>query len=371
MITEFEELPFYSYSDNSKEVSNNSLSLFAVGSMVYFFVCVLLFFRFLLQIIKIYRLVKNSQSLPDYRFVVHPDVSVPFTFMRWIFLSDEYKIDEQYSPVIRHELAHARQLHSLDIIITELVSIVFWFNPFVILLKRSLKTVHEYLADETAMGKTPDKVSYLELLVEGINLRPQTGLSSNFYWLTIKKRINMITKNKTTKVYRLAYLVLIPILAFVLQSYSFIGIDTSLIAKVNTLKVSGIPSICPIERDNIKKTSGFGMRIHPINKVEMMHKGLDLVAESGTPVLATADGIVVKVEFKEPGKGYGRMIVIEHGTEYTTIYAQLSEFKVAEGDKVKMGQVIGLVGSSGMSTGPHLHYEVRKNGEPVDPEKYY
>ena len=101
----------------------------------------------------------------------------------------------------------------------------------------------------------------------------------------------------------------------------------------------------------------------------MMHNGIDLAAEEGTPVKATADGVVEKTE--EWPEGYGKYIVVVHDDVYTTLYAQLSEMKVKVGEKVKQGDVIGLVGSSGLSTAPHLHYEVRKNGNPVDPADYF
>ena len=101
----------------------------------------------------------------------------------------------------------------------------------------------------------------------------------------------------------------------------------------------------------------------------MMHKGVDLAAAEGTPVRVTANGVVAKTE--DWPEGYGKYIVVVHSDVYATLYAQLSEMKVKAGDRVKRGDVIGLVGSSGLSTAPHLHYEVRKNGEAVDPADYF
>ena len=102
-----------------------------------------------------------------------------------------------------------------------------------------------------------------------------------------------------------------------------------------------------------------------------MHNGIDIAAKEGTPVVATADGIVVQEEYKEKGKGYGRMILIRHNETYTTMYTQLSAFNAKVEQKVKKGDVIGYVGQSGISTGPHLHYEVWKNNKPVNPEDYF
>lgn len=117
-----------------------------------------------------------------------------------------------------------------------------------------------------------------------------------------------------------------------------------------------------------KITSTFGMRLHPILKKKKMHKGIDFAAPHGTPVLATADGEVLKIV--EKTKGYGKFIIIKHDDQYETLYAQLSSIKVQEGDSITKGAVIGLVGSSGSSIAPHLHYEVRKNGEVIDPSGF-
>ena len=127
------------------------------------------------------------------------------------------------------------------------------------------------------------------------------------------------------------------------------------------------PTISPLKGD-AKITSGFGMRMHPIQKVEKQHKGIDFKAPIGTPVYATSDGKVVKVETDK--KGYGQHIVIRHDEQYKTLYAQLSRMDVKVGDTVKRGDIIGAVGSSGMSTAPHLHYEVIKDGKHVDPTEY-
>jgi murein DD-endopeptidase MepM/ murein hydrolase activator NlpD len=129
------------------------------------------------------------------------------------------------------------------------------------------------------------------------------------------------------------------------------------------------PTINPLKGD-YEISSGFGMRPHPIQKTEKMHKGIDFKAPKGTPVVATADGVVVKAKFKEAGYGYGKHIIIKHDDHYKTLYAQLSEMDVKEGDVVKKGQIIGKVGSSGQSTAPHLHYEVIKDGKHQDPEGF-
>ncbi|MGH6779239.1 MAG: M23 family metallopeptidase [Bradyrhizobium sp.] len=113
--------------------------------------------------------------------------------------------------------------------------------------------------------------------------------------------------------------------------------------------------------------SGFGVRIDPFNDRPAMHPGIDIHARSGDPVLATADGKVAKAGWFG---GYGRMVEINHGNGLSTRYGHLSKVDVKVGEPVKIGQVIGEVGSTGRSTGPHLHYETRIDGEAVNPEKF-
>jgi murein DD-endopeptidase MepM/ murein hydrolase activator NlpD len=126
-----------------------------------------------------------------------------------------------------------------------------------------------------------------------------------------------------------------------------------------------VPSRMPL--DNATLTSHFGMRTHPVLGGRRNHKGIDLAQPTGTPVYATADGIVGKAEWYS---SYGNYIQIEHGGEMQTRYAHLSGYAVAAGEHVRKGQLIGYVGSTGRSTGPHLHYEVRVAGEAVDPTPY-
>jgi len=133
------------------------------------------------------------------------------------------------------------------------------------------------------------------------------------------------------------------------------------------VKLEEPPSICPLHGE-VKVHSGFGMRVHPIHKKKVMHRGIDFKAAIGTPVLATSDGVVVKAE---NFNNHGLHIILQHDEEFQTKYSHLSELKVKAGQKVKKGDVIGLVGTTGASTAPHLHYEVIKNGKAVNPEDYF
>ncbi len=130
-----------------------------------------------------------------------------------------------------------------------------------------------------------------------------------------------------------------------------------------------IPAIQPVSNKNLKQTaSGFGVRIDPIYQTPKFHGGMDFSANPGTPVYVTGDGTVVSADWET---GYGNTIEVDHGYGYHTRYAHLSEMDVRRGQRVQRGEVIGKVGSSGKSTGPHLHYEVVVKGQKVNPVNYY
>jgi murein DD-endopeptidase MepM/ murein hydrolase activator NlpD len=124
------------------------------------------------------------------------------------------------------------------------------------------------------------------------------------------------------------------------------------------------PSVWPVRG---WVTSRFGSRLSPFSGIIKPHEGLDIAAQTGTPVVATADGVVVKAGF---GTGYGNMVELHHGYGMKTLYAHNSRLNVKAGQRVRRGEVIAYAGDSGSSTGPHLHYEVRLNGLPVNPAKY-
>lgn len=133
---------------------------------------------------------------------------------------------------------------------------------------------------------------------------------------------------------------------------------------------ASIPAIQPISNKQlVALSSGYGLRIHPIYKVKKMHPGIDFAASIGTPIYATADGTVAKVDVRF--SGYGKMVEIDHGFGYRTRYAHMHEFAVKKGQQVKRGDLIGYVGTTGLSTAPHLHYEVFINGQHVDPVHYF
>jgi murein DD-endopeptidase MepM/ murein hydrolase activator NlpD len=142
------------------------------------------------------------------------------------------------------------------------------------------------------------------------------------------------------------------------------------LAKAKNKLLSAIPAIQPVRNENLKRmASGFGYRTDPFTKARKMHEGMDFTAKVGTPIFATGDGVVAQADNR--ASGYGNHIVIRHGYGYDTLYGHLSKYNVKAGQRVKRGDVIGYVGSTGRSEGPHLHYEVHKDGKVVNPLNFY
>lgn len=146
--------------------------------------------------------------------------------------------------------------------------------------------------------------------------------------------------------------------------------DKQLIAELDDSKnkiekiVNAIPTFIPAPG---KITSPFGMRVHPIKKVNKQHEGVDISASKGDPIKAASAGVV---EYSGYSSGYGYNVIINHQNGYRTLYAHASKLLVKSGEIITKGQKIALVGSTGLSTGPHLHFEIRINGAPVDPTEY-
>ncbi|MBE6320928.1 MAG: M23 family metallopeptidase [Paludibacteraceae bacterium] len=140
-------------------------------------------------------------------------------------------------------------------------------------------------------------------------------------------------------------------------------------AKQQEIRMENIPAIQPVlNKDLTRVASGYGMRIDPVYHVRKFHQGMDFTAPTGTEVFATGNA---KVKFSGWKQGYGNTIILDHGFGYETVYAHLYKSLVRKGQKVRRSDIIGLVGNTGKSTGPHLHYEVRLNDRPVDPRNYY
>jgi hypothetical protein len=331
--------------------------------------------------------VNQTSKIEKNRFVYLENGSMPFSFFRFIFI-DPAKIREANlsKPIIEHEKVHARELHSLDLIIAEIVTILLWFNPFVFFYRSSIKENHEYLADSGVIRSGINPVDYILALANEVFRNHSIGLTSSFKCSTTKKRLVMITKINTSKKRWLKFTFIIPMVVLLLAAFAkptakpvmFSFIKPSAMVRPAFLNFTkpmnfdsignDIPSIMPLDERNVSQVSGWGMRMHPTFKIKKFHPAIDFKAPMGTPVFATASGSVEII--KNQTVNQGNYIIIRHGNQYKTLYSHLYDIIVAQGDKIVKGQVIGHVGNTGISTGAHLHYEVIKDGINVNPQGY-
>lgn len=335
----------------------------AILSIIYFTGLSVLFFKLLFSIKRIIRTGNHSQMHRIGRKrIIKTDSNLPFSFFNWIFLPE----GENNPLIIEHEMAHVRQFHWVDLLLMEIVSVLLWFNPFVILYKKSLKLQHEYLADRSVIqGKNP--IGYLQCMLKQVEKVSLNGIISQFYCKTTKKRIVMITKNKTSIKYLGIYLLMVPLASLLLFSFSN---PTVAIAQPTSEVIENWlvrPSIYPVDSKKIKGIAQYGERINPITKKKHFHSGIDLAIPEGQEVIATAGGVVVKAQFDSKKGNY---VVINHNESFSTLYSHLKSISVEVGKQLEKGQIIGYSGNTGYSTGPHLHYEITKNGNHVDPLDY-
>ncbi|MFS4483860.1 M23 family metallopeptidase [Hyunsoonleella sp. 2307UL5-6] len=146
--------------------------------------------------------------------------------------------------------------------------------------------------------------------------------------------------------------------------------EIAILAEEKEKLLAAIPAIQPVSnKDLTRMASGYGMRTDPFTKARKMHKGMDFTAPRGTPIYASGDGKVIRAD--SGSSGYGKHIRIDHGFGYVSLYAHLYKYNVRKNQKVKRGDLIGFVGSTGRSEAPHLHYEIRKDGNNINPINFY
>ena len=289
-----------------------------------------------------------------------------FSFFRWIFLDDGRNGKSDYNLVIAHELAHVRQRHTMDLFLVEFVHMLLWFNPLIILYKRTLKECHEFLADDAVLKEGIPLLDYARSHQKEAIARSNQKLASYFEGSSLKRRLLMAIKKE--KPYAgLRYLIVIPLFIGALLMFSCNGKPTEL-SMETTKNVFDFPLR---SGEKFRISEYFSLRrMHPILGIYRPHPGIDIDAAIGTPVLASDNGVVKEISNSRVYNGNGVSVLIEHSNGYETFYAHLNKTLVKEHEAVKRGQIIGEVGNTGMVIGPQVHFEIRKNGTAVDPADY-
>ena len=297
------------------------------------------------------------------------DIPSIFSFFSNVFIPRQLERDK-LEPILMHEKAHIKLGHTFDLILLEVYSLIFWFNPLVYAYRSSLKAIHEFQADEAVLKNNTSLVDYLQLLLTHVQSENTHSLYSYFNHPILKNRIMMMTKSKTKPLKLLSYLSMLPVLGLLSMAFMQPTYKTPLSIEISYRPILLTPpSLFPVKGAGIEEiTAGFRQNIvHPITKEKVDHQGIDIRAAEGTEVIATETGTITKAKFDGD---WGNLIIIAHADGYTSYYAHLRNFKVKEGQIVKKGETIGYVGNTGKSKGPHLHYEVRLNNKQLDPMKF-
>jgi len=227
------------------------------------------------------------------------------------------------------------------------------------ILDKQLQELQEVVSD---LQERDDNLYRVVFLADPIpyEVRRSTAINAEYYEQLLDMTNSEIVVSTTKKVNELRKQIYI-------QSKSFDEIV--ILAKNKEAMLECIPAIQPVLNKDLKQmASGYGWRIDPVYRSRRFHAGMDFAAATGTDIYATGNGTIISTGWKQ---GYGNCIEINHGFGYLTLYGHLSVIKCRVGQKVKRGEVIGLVGSTGKSTGPHLHYEVHLRGQVMNPQNYY
>ncbi|MEM7372836.1 MAG: M23/M56 family metallopeptidase [Bacteroidota bacterium] len=376
-------LPKPNLSDSSLEIiqpignleMNQEVNIWIIFLFVYMAGLGMLAIQFLKRIRTLGQLIYESSGnkYPGYTILYQEKDMMPYSFWRYVFVNEDFEElpKQEKEWMLTHELVHIRNLHSLDILLLELMRIVFWFNPLLPLITQRLKEVHEYIADEETV-QDQYVHAYARLLVHSVGTVKAIPFVNGFAQSMLSKRVQRLLG--PTKVGSKKLALLIPIIGLFVFTFScdvqpiprkadsitelkpeiVLPKSSQSLSIEEDVQVNYLPAIKPIKGQIY---SGFGMRMHPVFKIRKRHTGIDFSAEIGTPVHATADGVI---DFVGTNKGgYGIYIDILHEkTGFKTRYAHLSKGLFSKDQHVKRGDIIGFSGNSGLSTKPHLHYEV-------------
>lgn len=349
-------------------------------------ISLLFLFRFLKHISNLIQTITSHETIKNATYtLVLINQKNTFSFFRYIFISPFVRDSADGKRILTHELSHLKHLHSLDRLFLEVMTIVFWMNPFIYLYRKELEEVHEFQADRDATRESESLSNYFHLVLRQAADPTLSPLMSPFSYQLIKKRIMMST-HKSNPLKKFAVIIPIVIASFIVlisgiipteltdkSTYLLEATNLSNIEKrvANSIEsqvdsITQTPFIHPLAPNFIAKIGGgWGYRVHPIYQVKKFHYGIDYISTINTPILSVNSGTISKISTEK--RGYGKRIEITHNNGYKTLYAHLNSFNVKKGQTVSQGDVIGYVGNTGTSTVPHLHFEVHLQDKKINP----
>ena len=307
------------------------------------------------------KILVSRTNAPPFTFgVFNPVIIIPQKIKHDV-LSNEIKA------VLAHEMVHIKRFDAIRIFFLGFVQAVYFFNPVVWIIARKLNLLREIQCDHFIL-----KYKIIQPSVLGKVLLSLSGSSKNLpltfilaltgFKNHLKKRLMAMKGENHMTVNRILFSI-----TAILISSAMLSMSQPIPVKIQeTAKIVSDKGFAnPLKE--MKVTSGFGMRKHPVLKKMMKHQGIDLSAQKGTAVYSISEGKVIEAAMKG---NYGNTVVIQHADNVRSLYAQLSEILVKKGQVIKKGEVIGKAGSSGLSTAPHLHFEIREKNQPVNPAEY-
>ncbi len=317
------------------------------------------------------------------RIVTSNQFSVPFTLgtLRPVIYLPATLLGREKRPLLRtvlaHEMAHISRFDDIKLKLQEMIQVFYFFHPLVWICNKHLRQARESYCDQRVLQKKlvgPDQ--YARHLLEVIKLdsgyeqsvSPMPALGR--YGQQIRRRLDNLKGEMHMKRHSMimatGVLLLLGFMLLPMSGGTATDAEQNATGQVMNETSPLLEFSCPLKSGRV--SDRYGQRLHPIDKKMVFHRGIDIAAPTGTPVYAAADGIVDTTVVNGSKEGAGNYIIVQHGKGYSTVYTQLHRVNVSAGEQVKSGQTIGEVGSSGLSTGPHLHFELRFKGEALDPE---
>ena len=340
------------------------------------------FVRKRIQILNISRKIKVLSS-EEYLSPFTIGIFKPVIYLPQSVVSSGNK--DYLQSIIAHELSHIKRLDSLWIRLQSLLQIAYFFNPVIWIVNSKISLSRECLCDMMVLSKkkiSTRKYGQGIMTVLNLNLFGANEINVLPGFGSERKRLIYRIKNLTGEMKmgkyqsKIMYVVIIllgifllPIAGGVISNSDQNATETLVAKELSPSEDESAEFVLPIKVGRI--SAGFGKMKHPYTKKVMHHKGIDIAAKKGTEIFASSEGKVsVAVSDYKKNKGPGKYIVIQHEKNYETFYSHLDEVLVKEGQKIKAGDLIAKVGTTGLSTGPHLHFEIRKNGKAHDPKEY-